>query len=145
MRIAELVAKYNYSPLPPQLSIDQRKQYLEELPSNFKLEGNNECEIFSYGIKLSEGYDRIVIGDYGAYLEIAPERFFIENIEVTPGEEYRLKGQYRNTIKYLWYCPKGHPEIKIYAQLHRVKYADYKPGYFYISPFEVSVKEKNNV
>jgi len=141
LRIAELVKQYNYKPLPAELSAAQRAQYLKELPSNLQVDGDQNCELYSRGLKISNGYRRIVIGDYGAYIEIAPSQMEIENLEVTPGMEYRLNKNYIS-VKYIWLCPKGQPDVKIYFQQHPVSYADYQPMMFYISPFEVAIKQK---
>lgn len=141
MRIAELVKKYNYAPLPAELSAEQHAQYLKELPSIFKIDGDESCELYCIcGTKISNGYNRIVIGDYGAYIEFTPSQAVIENFIVAPGEEYRLNKQYRNTVKYYWLCPRNHPEVKIYFQQKPVKYADYQPFMFYISPYQTIVK-----
>lgn len=142
MRIGELIKEYKYAPLPAELSTAQRAQYLEELPSIFKIDGDENCELYcAGGTKISNGYNRIVIGDYGAYIEFTPSQAAIENFIVAPGEEYRLDERYRSTVKYYWLCPKLHPEIKIYFQQKPVDYADYRPLMFYISPYEVGVKK----
>ena len=53
------------------------------------------------------------------------------------GQEWRLDTKYiadRNLKpKYVWL---EYGSVKVYLQLDRVKYADYKPNYFYISIHE---------
>lgn len=146
MTVPELIKKYNYKPLPPELSKVQREQYTRELEPYFpSLKFGRDCELYVRGpLKISDGYNRIVVGDYGAYIEFSPSQAAIENFEVAPGQEYRLHDQYRNTVKYFWLCPKGVPDIKIYFQQQTVDYADYKPMMFYISPYDVMVRRKKN-
>lgn len=105
MKIEELIEKYNYRKLPEELSKAQRELYLKKLPSFLKLEGDLNFSLYYKGIKVCNGYSRIVIGDYGAYIEIPPELMIKKNICVKPGQEYRFQERYKN-IKYYWYCLK---------------------------------------
>lgn len=136
MTIEELVKKYNYKKLPTDLSKYQRQQYLSELPYWCNIKGDLNCSLFHRGILISFGYKRIVIGDYGAYIEIPPKFMAVENIKIKPGQEYRFEEKYKN-IKYHWYCLKYDEEVKIYYQKNTVSYADYIPEMCYISPYDV--------
>lgn len=145
MTVPELIKKYNYKALPPELSKEQRRQYETELKPYFPHVLARDCELYVRGpLKISDGYRRIVVGDYGAFIEFTPAQAVVENFEVAPGEEYRLKENYRHTVKYFWLCPKGCPDVKIYFQQQRVDYADYQPMMFYVAPFDVFIKEKKN-
>lgn len=139
MTIEQLVELYNYKPLPKELSEKQRKIYKDSLPSFLKLEGDLNCKIYYKDILVSNGYNRIVIGDYGAYIEIHPDLMIKTNICVKPGQEYRFLEKYSN-VKYLWYCLKQEQDFKIYYQKNTVKYADYIPKMCYISPENITVK-----
>ena len=138
MTISELVKKYKYQPLDKKLSKQQRAEYVAALPSTLNLDGDSDCILYYHGIKVSEGYSRIVVGDYGAYIEIPPEMMELSNICIKPGEEYRLKQQYIN-VKYHWYCLRNDTDFKIYHQQHPVTYADYTPGMFYVAPDGIMV------
>lgn len=73
---------------------------------------------------------RVVVGAHGPYLELVDEDFIVE-LEITSGQEWRLDpGKY--DIKYLWMNPVGIPKLKVYKQLKRVQYADYKIDHYYI-------------
>ena len=142
MQIEELVQKYKYRTLPKELSKVQRQIYLSELPSFFKLEGDLDCKLFDKNYNLvANGYSRIVIGDYGAYVEIPLDKMIIDNLIVKPGQEYRFYSKYSN-IKYHWYCLKNNENIKIYYQKKPVTYADYKPENFYISPYDLIIEKE---
>ena len=139
MTIQQLVEQYHYKPLPKELSIKQRRQYEKELPSCFSLNGNLNCKIYDkYGHFLAKGYSRVVIGDYGAYIEIPLEKMILKDIIIKPGQEYRFLPEFKN-VKYHWYCLNNNPDIKIYYQKKTVLYADYKPEMFYISPYELHI------
>lgn len=139
MIIEELVQKYHYKPLNKELSAKQRQLYLAALPKDFLVEGNLNCKLYDEKYNLiAYGYSRIVIGDYGAYVEIPLDKMILKNLIIKPGEEYRFKPEYSN-VKYHWYCLKNNQDIKIYYQKHTVPYANYKPEMFYISPYELKI------
>lgn len=137
MTINELVKKYKYKALPKDISAKQRKLYLAELPKEWDIKGNSNCKIYDTQYNpIANGYSRIVIGDYGAYVEIPLDKMILDDIIIMPGEEYRFEPEYAS-IKYHWYCLSKNHDIKIYYQKHIVDYADYKPEMFYISPYEL--------
>ena len=86
------------------------------------------------GIQVLTNWNRVVIGDYGPYIEFGKEQACEGNYSVPTGQAWRLRSKLN--IKYLWYqC--GKPPVKIYKQVKRVSYADYTPGMFYVAPWEV--------
>lgn len=88
------------------------------------------------GPLLASGYTRLVVGGRGAYIEIHPSQIIREEVELAPGELYRLTSKWRDKVYYAWYRTKvGHR--KVYEQFKHVGYADYVPGYFYVSPDDV--------
>lgn len=137
----ELSKQYHYKPLSKELSNKYRNFFKENIPSFLKIEGDNKPLYTLKGSKICNGYKRIVIGDYGAFIEFTDEQGEIENFIVAPGQEYRLNQERYRNIKYLWYTIFDFSNIKIYYQKNSVPYADYKPGYFYISVHEVKIKE----
>ena len=47
--------------------------------------------------------------------------------------------KYLKNVKYVWMTIADGSNIKIYKQKKRVAYADYKSGFYYISPHECIV------
>lgn len=124
--------------------------------------GNQETKFYSpNGILLFEGYERIVYGDHGPYLE-----FTLQNIR------YKLKSKFGNYVDfnnlpgeefkyyYYWLVPLCDPNIKVYLQIKTVHnlpnapkredgkkstfnrsegYADYKRGFFYVDPYSLKL------
>lgn len=133
-----LVKKYKYKPLPEELSQKVRTKYREALPHWLKEEGDLSQPLYSpEGIQLCSGYMRIVIGDYGAFIEIPQVTAHKFNFIVKPGQEYRFRDpKYKDRVKYVWLTTPKH-DIKIYSQMKTVPYADYLIEYFYVSPYEV--------
>jgi hypothetical protein len=90
------------------------------------------------GMVFANGYERVVVGDYGAYIEISPTQVIQSAIMVAPGQEYRLTEKFKN-CKYTWLTDKGGKKAKIYLQRGLVTYADYKIGMYYVSPEDVKL------
>lgn len=132
----ELSNKYNYKKLPQNLSNAARSIYAEMLPA-FLLSMDNNNPLYTInGSLICSSFDRIVIGDYGAYIEFSPEQTNKDLFIIAPGQEYRLEPRYSN-VKYIWLTIDDGSKIKIYYQKNTVSYADYKPQKYYVSVYEV--------
>jgi hypothetical protein len=86
---------------------------------------------FKDGIQFSSGYERVVHGGRGAYVELTLEEILV-----------KLKSHFGTPIPdkiypvpfyYHWLEPIDRIE-KVYWQANTVNYADYKIGFYYISP-----------
>jgi len=141
MRLEEKLAEeYKYKPFKGAIKELIRSIYTEEtLKLGFNLDGEDDVIIISpSGVKISNGYKRIVIGDYGAFLEIERTALFPDSIKVQSGQEYRINDpRFKDTVKYVWLTTKDSHSIKIYLQKKEVDYADYKVGMIYVSPYEI--------
>lgn len=136
---AKLAEKYKYKPLPGDLSDKYRDYFLGNIPSFLRLDGGGALYTDSGSI-ICESYQRIVIGDYGAFVEFGePANDFV----VAPGQEYRMNDErYSKHVKYIWLTVDDNSNIKIYYQKKRVTYADYLPGKYYVSVHEVFQKSQ---
>lgn len=136
---AKLAEQYKYKKLPVTLSQQYRQLYLENIPSFLSLDGGGP--LYSKNRTLiCSSYKRIVIGDYGAFVEFDEPNY--PQYIIAPGQEYRVKDpQYKNNVKYIWLTLKDYSNIKIYYQKKPVSYADYKPGMLYVSVHEVFIYE----
>lgn len=157
------LANKDYKALSTSDSHIVRKQYIENILTEnnpkyiemakynkslkpAKLNGDEATLITKEGTKIANKYNRIVVGDYGAYYEINPSDIIKDNIIVKNGEEYRIKDpNYKDKVKYEWYTTKDNSDVKIYRQKRKVSYADYKPGMVYVSVDEVSPYGKKSL
>ena len=123
---------YNYQPLPLPLSISCKEEYIKNIPPHLNINGGEKLYTTN-GTLICNNYQRIVVGDYGAYIEFdsPATQLYIEK-----GQEYRLEERY-NHIKYVWLTIPDGSNVKIYHQRHTVAYADYKVGKYYVSVYEV--------
>lgn len=146
LRYQEQLAKdYHYKPIEPNLFTgDVRSRYKETLPDWCSLCGNQaQTLITTQSTPIATGYTRIVIGDYGAFVEIDREHILRKKLMIQPGQEFRMSdNQFVGRVKYFWLTARDCSHCKIYEQQRTVDYADYKPGMFYISPFEVFPQQK---
>lgn len=118
----------DYTPLPDEKSQRLRELYAKiiELP----LTGSDHKIFNGCGTCISDGYTRIVIGDFGAYFEFSTAQ--INHAVIEP----RWLGKPKRPVKYLWMVTKDREKTKIYSQQRRVAYADYMPGMYYMSYFD---------
>lgn len=120
------------------MSAEVRQKYLDNLPSELNINGNINFKIHSLnGTLIATGYNRIVIGDYGAFIEFDVEQVVEDNLKVRKGQEYRINDPKYGGEKYYWFTPRDNSDMKVYYQKRTVTYADYKPEMFYVSPYEV--------
>ena len=137
---AKLADKYGYKKLPDELSEKYRGFFLENVPIGLDINGGGPLMTVQGSIVCNE-YKRIVIGDYGAFVEFerVPDgtRFII-----APGQEYRVYDErYSKNVKYVWLTIPDDSNIKIYHQKKKVAYADYVPGMYYVSVHEVVLQQ----
>lgn len=132
---ATLAKRYKYKPLPDDLSGRAREWYKQNIPA-FITEAENTIDLFTAsGTLVCHGYDRIVIGDYGAFIEFSEPA---TELIIAPGQEYRVDDpKYSKNVKYIWLTAQDNSHIKVYKQRRTVSYADYKPGKYYVSVHEV--------
>lgn len=138
LKIERLLAeKYKYKPLPEELSQRYREFFRENIPEWLPVAGGNIPLYTSRGTIIAYSYRRIVIGDYGAFIEFDTEPYNKPFI-VKPGQEYRVSdNRYSQNVKYEWYTVDDGSNVKIYYQKRQVNYADYKTEMFYVSVHEV--------
>jgi len=78
------------------------------------------------GTLVSNGFARIVIGDYGAYFEFNGDQIVLDSIV------QRWAGKPNRKVKYIWMQTDDQECTKIYWQQDTVDYADYKAGMYYM-------------
>lgn len=86
---------------------------------------------FKDGTLFAKGYERVVHGGRGDYVELTKDQIVLQL-------QSRFKQPVPSKITnepffYYWLIPIGREE-KVYWQCNTVGYADYKIGYYYISP-----------
>jgi len=86
------------------------------------------------GLLIAVGYTRIVIGERGPYIEFAETNIRKDHYRMPIAAEWRKDLGKAYYIEYRTICNSN---VKIYWQKRKVIYADYKLGYYYISPFDL--------
>lgn len=81
--------------------------------------------------KFANDFERVVHGGRGSYVELKRDQI---DVELLSKFKQPLPLEITDELfYYYWLVPKGRNE-KIYWQCRKVKYADYKIGFYYISP-----------
>lgn len=125
-------SEFYYRPLNEQDSKLIRADYAKKVL--IPIDGNEFFEFCSQsGLLLAKGYERVVIGDYGAYVEFSREQIQHDSI----CDKFIRKKAPRQ--KYWWMESNDEYRIKIYEQIRVVSYADYRPGMFYIAPIDLYI------
>lgn len=127
--IERITKEYEYKPLPSDKSKLARDWYAKHLPVLDPSQPIYDLQ----GHLIAESFTRIVIGDYGAFIEFNNKQANHELFSIAKGQEFRFQPWFKG--KYKWLTTNG--ANKIYLQLRGVSYADYKADMFYISPYEV--------
>lgn len=109
-------------------------EFLKKLKSSFDLKFYTKS-----GLLISIGYDRLVIGQRGPYVEFSS--LIKENIHIPKEQYYRLKSSF---VYYDEYRTNDVCNVKVYFQKKIVKYADYKLNKWYISPYDLEFDMKEN-
>ena len=137
----DLSKRYNYRPLPVDLSLAVRHKYTKGLPQGFIITGEPSTPLYSpLGTTIATGYTRIVVGDYGAFIEFSKKQAIKDNLKIQSGQEFRTYPKYKDKVKYIWLTARDDSAIKVYYQKRTVTYADYRAEMLYVSPYEV-IKE----
>lgn len=86
---------------------------------------------FLDGVLFADDFERVVHGGRGDYVELTKEQIVVRLVSKF---DQKLPDEVTNEdFFYYWLVPEGRDE-KIYWQVNTVDYADYKKGYYYISP-----------
>ena len=86
---------------------------------------------------IAKGYNRIVLGGRGPYIEFDDSQVKMKNCFIPKEEAWR---QLSDTAYYIEYRT-DRDYVKVYKQLRIVNYADYIVGLYYISPFDLYIKD----
>ena len=134
----QLAHQHRYKPIPRTFFQDVRTEFEDALPDWCIMTGDNIPLETTCGTVIANGYTRIVIGDYGAFVEISPSQNLMSRLHVKEGQTYRIEDpRYAEHVKYLWYTANDRSDVKVYIQKRTVEYADYKPDMIYVSVYEV--------
>lgn len=103
------------------------------------LDGDSDMKFYTKsGLLLATGYERIVIGGRGPYIEFSSDQIEHGNIHIPKHAEYKLENSFSY---YHEYRSNDECNVKLYDQKIGVSYADYKVGMWYIDPNLIKTDE----
>lgn len=94
------------------------------------------------GLHVATGYQRVVIGKRGPYVEFTNKNIIHSSIYVPFECKYRLNNP---KVYYDEWRTSDDAYVKLYKQKQTVAYADYKVGLWYISPSSLRLKDGSRV
>lgn len=95
------------------------------------IEDGSEIQLcVNYPLVIAYSYERVVIGQRGPYVEFNKNQIIDNKLYIPKNQLYRLSDP---KVYYIEFRTIDY-DIKVYYQMRNVAYADYKIGYFYISP-----------
>lgn len=109
---------------------------LDSKGNTFLDSGETRALLTPSGLKVSNGYNRVVRGDRGNYIEITPEQFIEHTSSIPPDQKWRIL---HDKCYYIERRTRDASFVKIYVQKKTVDYADYKPGLIYIAPTDLVI------
>ena len=137
--IKDMVAKYHHRPIPTTPATGNVKTYYrDKLPAWAKKKISRKYPLYTKnGEKVCERYERIVIGDYGAYVEISAshlsDNHFIYIDQNNPIDE-TISSRHSS---HMTLALNDESSYTIYFQVKPVPYGNFIPGRFYIDPYDV--------
>lgn len=85
------------------------------------------------GFAFANGFQRIVHGGRGDYVEFTEDQLLHQDkFRIPPDQQWRINSDKAYYVEYRFYG------VKIYHQKKPVTYADYKVGYYYVSPIDLA-------
>lgn len=99
------------------------------------VEGGPKKRFFTKaGTHIATGYERVVIGNRGPYVEFTADQLWRMRMRVPAKEFYRF---FDPLAYYAEFRTSDDADVKVYMQRKLVDYADYKVGFWYVSPFDL--------
>jgi hypothetical protein len=144
-QVRQAVAAGRYGPLPAPVRDIVRKHYAESVVRlNISLNGGRSELATKAGTPFANGWRRVVVGDFGPYIEIPSSRFYANPTVMDPRvyEEVvrvRFSREPNRPVKYIWCTVADDSDIKLYLQRRPVNYADYIVDCYYVAPEEVTI------
>lgn len=112
------------------------------LGNNFLAKTDNSMRpvyVRETGIMLAQNFDRVSSGRTSFYLEISEEDLIQENIIVMPGQEFRINSD-KYSCTFELYTDTKSQTIKLYKQIGKCKYSDFRIGYYHVSLTDIFCK-----
>jgi len=125
----------------PKSSDDIREGYRQRLIlPEFPPEGELVSFYTKSNLIVAKGYERVVIGDRGPYVEFSEDQIVHDSLEIPKDQLWRLHWLQPDPKRrcYYWeFRSTDESFVKVYFQKRIVNYADYKIDMWYISPFDL--------
>jgi hypothetical protein len=113
------------------------KKYSEML--TIPIDGAKIPLFVNYPNLIAYGYQRVVIGQRGPYVEFTKNQILDTELYIPKSQLYRLSDP---KVYYIEFRTIEN-NVKVYYQMRNVAYADYLINHFYISPFDLYKEDES--
>lgn len=121
------------------------KEYKQRLKINAD-EGDDDTVIHTEeNMVIAKGYERVVIGDRGPYIELAHRHILLDGIFIPKEQHWRFEPKWRKKVYYFEFRTIDEAYLKVYLQNRCVNYADYKEEFWYVDPFKTKILENGHM
>lgn len=100
-------------------------------------EGGEEPLYLPTGGLFATGYQRVVFGDRGPYVEFTRGQIVAQLVSKFANATDALPPE-NAAMYFVWLCPRDAPKVKVYWQVRPVEYADYRRGLCYVWPYQLT-------
>ena len=106
-----------------------------------RMHGDSNVNVYTKrNTLLAEGYNRVVKGSYGTFLEIKPSNIKLNMVQSI--EEYGATKPYHSKLKYYKLRTKDNSSTRVLYQTEESSYVDHRVGFYYVLVKEVVVRKK---
>lgn len=109
---------------------------------NISVDGGLDFLYTRTGLKVSEGFERVVVGARGPYVEFQTEQLCLDSLHIPKQCRYRVGNP---DVYYTEYRTKDKAFVKVYRQKEGVGYADYKIDCWYMAPSDLFLENGKSV
>lgn len=92
----QLARKSKYKPIPRTFFCDVRAEFQKTLPEWCNISGDTTPLETTDGTIIANGYNRIVIGDYGAFVEFSRVQAYMRRLKIKEGDARKERRRGRN-------------------------------------------------
>jgi hypothetical protein len=110
--------------------------------NKYKYTGDGGSVSTKGGLVVATGYNRIVHGKRGAYVEFTDEQINQHVLCIKKEDSWRMSPYWQKHVYYILLYTDD--DVLVYYQLKEVDYADYVVGVWYISPIYLQEFEVDN-
>ena len=139
--VSQLMLSYRNQVIPNNISEELKETHKKYLPtwiSDSMIESGKSAPLFDVnGTKVCDKYSRVVISDFGAFIEFSYDDICEKNIMIMPGEEYRVAPENQDKVSSYLLTTNSDAKCQIGLRVKDGTGSGFRQGFCYVSVYEV--------